>query len=277
MKTCLVVESKATSRSARVLARRRSIDRVVVATLDDQPIDDPTLDRVVAIPAHGVRESVLPPSLASIIDDEGPDVIFGPHTPDGRVILSAAAMALDAPFVPGITDCSFDDESVTAVRPFGPDVSTVSGPLPFVASVRRQPNAPASSTESTARSINELPDPSRAEVVVGVGRGGVAAMDAIVTLADHLDAGIVGTKPVVDAGILPADALVGTSGRAIAPAVYVAIGISGSFHHVSAIQDANLVIAITDDPRAPIVEVSNVTVIDDATTVLPHVNARLAA
>lgn len=274
MTTGLVIDIPGTSWSALVRARD-VVDRLVLAWTADQPVPDLPTDRVERMPPRAAIDPVPIPALISLLEAERPDVILGPHASAGLAVLPAVATVLDAPFLPGITDCTLDGASFTVKRRFGRSETTVSGTVPFVASVRRQPDASSGPGGREPRSIDELPDPARAEIVIGVGRGAVDALDAIVTLADQLEAGVVGTKPVVDAGVFPPDALAGQHGLTIAPEVYVAVGISGSFHHLRAVRDARSVIAITTDPHAPIVELATDVVIGDATAVLGSVNDRL--
>jgi len=68
---------------------------------------------------------------------------------------------------------------------------------------------------------------------------------------------------------LPKERQVGISGKTVKPKVYIAIGISGAFQHVTAKQGAETIIAINKDPRAPIFGVADYRIVDDFQNVIP--------
>ena len=65
------------------------------------------------------------------------------------------------------------------------------------------------------------------------------------------------TRPVVDDGRLPKERLIGQTGRTVAPELYLALGISGSPHHVAGVQGAEHIVAVNKDEHAPIVSFSD--------------------
>jgi electron transfer flavoprotein alpha subunit len=72
-----------------------------------------------------------------------------------------------------------------------------------------------------------------------------------------------GTRKVVDAGWLPRQQQVGLTGRAVAPSLYVAIGLRGNFNHTVGILGAGTVVAINRDVEAPIFESADVGIVGD--------------
>jgi electron transfer flavoprotein alpha subunit len=74
---------------------------------------------------------------------------------------------------------------------------------------------------------------------------------------------------VVDRNWLPKDRQVGISGKTVKPKVYIAIGISGAFQHITAMQGSETIIAINKDPRAPIFGVADYGIVDDFQNVIP--------
>jgi electron transfer flavoprotein alpha subunit len=74
---------------------------------------------------------------------------------------------------------------------------------------------------------------------------------------------------VVDRNWLPKDRQVGISGKTVKPKVYIAIGISGAFQHITAMQGSETIIAINKDPRAPIFGVADYGIVDDFLNVIP--------
>jgi len=95
-----------------------------------------------------------------------------------------------------------------------------------------------------------------ARVIVGVGKGigGPENLDVVRELAAALGAPVAATRGVADRGWLPRQYQVGLTGRAIAPLLYIAVAIRGTPEHVAGIRRAGFVVAINNDPKAPIFE-----------------------
>lgn len=122
-------------------------------------------------------------------------------------------------------------------------------------------------------------DITDADVLVSIGRGigEEENIELIERLADALDATISASRPIVDAGWLPPDRQVGQSGKTVTPEVYLAIGISGAVQHVAGMKGAETIIAINDDPNAPIFEIADVGIVDDLFEVVPALIEELSA
>jgi electron transfer flavoprotein alpha subunit len=88
-------------------------------------------------------------------------------------------------------------------------------------------------------------------------------------VAKNLGGVIACSRPVVDRNWLPKDRQVGISGKTVRPKVYIAIGISGAFQHITAMQGSETIIAINKDPRAPIFGVADYGIVDDFKNLLP--------
>ncbi len=89
-------------------------------------------------------------------------------------------------------------------------------------------------------------------------------------VAEKYNAEIACTRPLVENGIFPYERQVGQSGISIAPKIYVAFGISGASQHIIGIMNADMVIAINNDSKAPIFEHSNYKVVSDVREVLEN-------
>jgi electron transfer flavoprotein alpha subunit len=116
-------------------------------------------------------------------------------------------------------------------------------------------------------------DLSSAQVIVSVGRGiGEEENLGIVReLAEALGAELAASRPICDAGWLPMERQVGSSGQTVAPKVYLAVGISGAIQHLVGMKGAKMVIAINKDADAPIFEVADVGVVGDLFEVVPAI------
>lgn len=105
-------------------------------------------------------------------------------------------------------------------------------------------------------------------VVVGRGIGSKKALPLMRELADLMGAGLGCTRPLVEAGWLDSSAQVGQTGVSVAPKLLVSIGVSGAIQHLAGIGGAECVIAINDDPTAPILDVSQYAVVGDCIDVV---------
>jgi len=121
-------------------------------------------------------------------------------------------------------------------------------------------------------------DVTEAEVVVAGGRGvgGEEGFHLVEQLAHLMGAAVAASRPVVDVGWAPYERQVGLSGKTVAPRLYVACGISGANHHVVGMKDSRAVVAINQDPHAPIFQMADVKMVGDVHQILPSIIERLS-
>jgi len=114
-------------------------------------------------------------------------------------------------------------------------------------------------------------DITQSTLLVSIGRGirEDKNIPMIEELAGLMGADISGSRAVVDAGWLPTDRQVGISGKTVKPKLYLALGISGAFQHVTGIKGADLVVAVNKDPDAPIFQYADYGIVDDLLKVVP--------
>ena len=115
-------------------------------------------------------------------------------------------------------------------------------------------------------------DLSAAEIIVSVGRGIKEAdnIPLVQQLAEALGAELAASRPICDAGWLPMERQVGSSGQTVAPKMYMAIGISGAIQHLVGMKGSRTIVAINKDPNAPIFEVADYGIVGDLFQVVPE-------
>ena len=131
-------------------------------------------------------------------------------------------------------------------------------------SIRQKPEAPF---RESARAV----DLTTAEIIVSVGRGikEKENIPIVEELAKALGAELAASRPICDAGWLPMERQVGSSGQTVAPKVYMAIGISGAIQHLVGMKGAKTIVAINKDANAPIFEVADYGIVGDLFEVVP--------
>jgi electron transfer flavoprotein alpha subunit len=121
------------------------------------------------------------------------------------------------------------------------------------------------------REAMQTVDLSAAQTIVSVGRGigEQENLGIVEELAAALGAELAASRPICDAGWLPMERQVGSSGQTVAPKLYLAVGISGAIQHLVGMKGAKTVIAINKDADAPIFEIADVGVVGDLFEVVP--------
>jgi len=136
--------------------------------------------------------------------------------------------------------------------------------------IRQKPEAPF---RESARAV----DLTAAEIIVSVGRGikEKENIPVVEELAKALGAELAASRPICDAGWLPMERQVGSSGQTVAPKVYIAVGISGAIQHLVGMKGAKSIVAINKDANAPIFEVADYGIVGDLFEVVPALVAEV--
>ena len=133
-----------------------------------------------------------------------------------------------------------------------------------VGEVRMRPEAPF-------QEVKQAVDLTKADVIVAIGRG-IKSQENIAQaqkLADVLGGDIAASRPICDAGWLPIDRQIGSSGQTVAPKLYVALGISGAIQHLVGMKNAGTIVAVNKDPEAPIFDIADYGIVGNIFEVMP--------
>ena len=235
-------------------------------------------------------------ALAPILAEEAADLVLLGHTPNGWDLAPLLAARSGAPAATGcskivlengvgrFTRKAFNGKFVHEIEIGGarPMIATVekgaSSPFEGVASgTVRTVAAAVAAAEVRSRQVEIKKaeagglDLSQAPIIVSAGRGiGAPEKLAVVrALADALGAQLGASRAVTDAGWLPHEHQIGSSGVSVSPKLYVACGISGAIQHVVGMKGSGYIVAINKDADAPIFGVADVGVVGDLFEIVP--------
>ncbi|HAD84553.1 MAG TPA: electron transfer flavoprotein subunit alpha [Brevundimonas sp.] len=243
--------------------------------------------------AHGLAEAVE----ATVLPLAGNyDAILTPANTDGKNFAPRIAAKLDTAPISDIVEVvsadtfvrpiyagnaletvqSADAKKVITVRPtaFAAAAEGGSAPVETVAAGE----APKTAFVSEEMVKSDRPELGAAKIVVSGGRalGSAEEFHAVMDpLADKLGAAVGASRAAVDAGYAPNDYQVGQTGKVVAPALYIAIGISGAIQHLAGMKDSKVIVAINKDPDAPIFQVADYGLVADYKTAVPELMAAL--
>lgn len=260
----------------------------------------PVAAAVRAREAPSYRPAAWAAALAAEVADAR--VVLLPASPDGRDLAPRLARALGRPLLAGavlvrpglVVLARHHGQVAEEVTPAGPFVATL---IPGVRGVEpADPGRPPATVDTApltlpdqdraARDAEVLevlpPDPAtmdlseaRRVVAGGQGLGGAAKLAELGAVAAALGASLGGTRVVTDAGWLPFERQIGTTGVAIDPELYLAFGISGAVQHTAGLGHPAHVVAVNLDPSCPMMQLADLAVVTDAPALVTALARRL--
>lgn len=238
-------------------------------------------------------------ALRQLIEQKKPTLILMPHTYQVRDFAPQLTTALGRTLICDATGYRKDGDRLLFTRQmfqgkFAADVSFACEAPHFVTfqtgafrgdqaeagasaapietvNVQIADNALRTQPEEPFKEAKQAVDLTQAEIIVSVGRGikEQKNIDLAQQLATALGGEIAASRPICDAGWLPMDRQIGSSGQTVSPKLYLAVGISGAIQHIVGMKGSRSIVAINKDAEAPIFEIADVGVVGNLFDILP--------
>jgi electron transfer flavoprotein alpha subunit len=242
-------------------------------------------------------------ALKQFVSQHQPKLILMPHTYQVRDFAPKLALALDRGVVSDAVGFKYEGGKLLFTRQmfqgkFAADVSFAGDPpyfATFQAGAFRGDQAENGASPAPIENIDggaadsrvkphelykeakQAVDLTAADIIVSVGRGIKEQKNIEIAqkLAAALGGEIAASRPICDAGWLPIERQIGSSGQTVSPKLYVALGISGAIQHLVGMKGSRSIIAINKDSEAPIFEIADVGVVGNLLDIVPALTAEI--
>ncbi|WP_124054415.1 electron transfer flavoprotein subunit alpha/FixB family protein [Arcanobacterium ihumii] len=285
-----IIASSSASISAIVEAAGPEANLLIVGdeTLASQLSNTPVA-RIVHVPLLQLPE-LYAPTVGQWLKEQGADTILAADFASERALATAATVALNGAWISSASAWSASERSAS-VSVAGMALETVKaqGPVGLVLPSSDIPCGSSTDVETvslqasegvevveTQPAVSSSSDLSRSERVIGVGRGIAQEKDLemINKLAKTIDAKVGATRPLAE-GHGWFDSYIGLTGQPVTAELYMAIGVSGQIHHTGGVRESRIIVAINEDPQAPIFQEADYGIIGDLYEVVPAIQAAL--
>jgi len=241
-------------------------------------------------------------ALAELIKEKAPRVVLLGHTSVGMDVASGLSARLELPLVSQCQSFRAGDGAPKFVSQICGGKLMAEGDLPEATALvtvvpggfkpeEGQSATPPQVAQELLPSLEQLRvtlkeyiepeagdvDISKESLLIAVGRGIQREdnLELAEELAEALGGVVCASRPVVDQGWLPTTRMVGKSGKAVKPTVYLALGISGAPEHAEGMAESETIIAINTDPAAPIFDVAKYGAEVDVLDLIPALTERV--
>ncbi|MBS1849384.1 MAG: electron transfer flavoprotein subunit alpha/FixB family protein [Acidobacteria bacterium] len=192
---------------------------------------------------------------------DGDKLVFTRQMFQGK-LAADVSFTCDAPWFVTFQNGAFRADKVEA----GASAAAIETVNPAIADgvIRNRP-------QEVFKEAKQAVDLTQADIIVSVGRGikEQKNVELAKQLAEALGGEIAASRPICDAGWLPMDRQIGSSGQTVAPKLYLALGISGAIQHIVGMKGSRAIVAINKDSEAPIFEIADYAVVGNLFDIVP--------
>jgi electron transfer flavoprotein alpha subunit len=288
-------------------ARECRVDALKVGSQDDDPAR--------RLAGYGIRDLYLfDPSgtrwlspaaflaaIMEVVEKAAPEILIAPASSDGKEVMALLAERLSADLVQDCSSVTWNGElavtkgmyggrvltrmrfsdypALVTLRPRMVEAAAVGDDIPETVTAALPEVETLVKLKEIVRSVEQVQDVGDARIVVSGGRGigGPENWPVLQGLCDVLGAALGASRAAVDAGWIAQSHQVGQTGKVVSPDIYIACGISGAIQHLAGIRDADVVIAVNQDPEAEIFEYCDYGIVGDVLEVVPALIKQLEA